>query len=862
MNIINKLTIRHLKQNRKRTLVTIIGIIISVAMITAVTTLGVSFLDLMKRQSIADNGEWHALYRAVSEEDIDIISSDHSVDEISLISKLGYAKLEGAHNPNKPYLFIQQINDNGLAQFPITLKGGRLPNSPNEIIISNELWRDTEVVIEIGDQITMDIGQRYDADTKVQLGQSDELQVLEGQIIEEWKKEETRTFTVVGIIEQSNWDISWSPGYTAISYLDMERLSAAGSVNAHVTFKDVNFSLFKNAENIMEQLNREEVTYNNELLRYYGLTKNMDLAITLFSLFGIIILVIMIGSISLIYNAFAISVSERSRHLGMLSSIGATKKQKRNSVFFEGAVVGSISIPLGIIAGVCGIALTFWFINSVIIIEESLGVSENLYVVLTPWSIITSVIISAVTIFISTYKPAIIASRISAIDAIRQSNDVKLSGKSVKTSKLTRKLFGIEAEIGLKNLKRNKKRYRATLFSLVISIVLFISISYFTDNLEKSFEMSMENINFDFKLGGNSNNLTDVDLDPFTKLETVTEYSMVDFLQVSTWVDEDKINERLKQDPYYNEALKDGKYPYYVNFYGYDHKSFSAYAKKIGADPEEFMDPSNPKAIIIDEITYRDPETGRFIHANSIHQELGDELSLFATDYETDKELPLGTIETGALTDQIPMGMYTAHTGGVDVVVPEQIFNELAESAEHLVEETLFLNSSDPDKTVEEINELKTSGISYYNVVQQKEDEQRLLLFMAVFVYGFIVLISAISIANIFNTISTSVALRKREFAMLKSVGMTPKSFDQMIYYESIFYGIKALLYGLPLSVIIIVLMYNAFLSTFEYGFMLPWMSILFVIISIFVIVGATMIYSIKKIKKENIMDGLKQESI
>ena len=104
------------------------------------------------------------------------------------------------------------------------------------------------------------------------------------------------------------------------------------------------------------------------------------------------------------------------------------------------------------------------------------------------------------TIFISTYIPARRASKVSAIDAIRQTDDIKLSGKTVKTSKLVRKVFGMEAEIGLKNVKRNRKRYLATVFSLVISIILFLSVSYFTENLKKSFEMSQNNIQYDIQI--------------------------------------------------------------------------------------------------------------------------------------------------------------------------------------------------------------------------------------------------------------------------------------------------------------------------------------------------------------------------
>ncbi|MEH7248187.1 FtsX-like permease family protein [Neobacillus niacini] len=137
-----------------------------------------------------------------------------------------------------------------------------------------------------------------------------------------------------------------------------------------------------------------------------------------------------------------------------------------------------------------------------------------------------------------------------------------------------------------------------------------------------------------------------------------------------------------------------------------------------------------------------------------------------------------------------------------------------------------------------------------------------MIMLMSVFTYGFITLISLISIANIFNTISTSISLRKREFAMLRSVGMTPKGFNKMIQYESIFYGVKALTYGLPISVLVMFGIHRSTGYTFEYGFQLPWMSIFFVIVVIFLIVGSAMLYSISKIKNKNIIESLKQENI
>jgi putative ABC transport system permease protein len=132
----------------------------------------------------------------------------------------------------------------------------------------------------------------------------------------------------------------------------------------------------------------------------------------------------------------------------------------------------------------------------------------------------------------------------------------------------------------------------------------------------------------------------------------------------------------------------------------------------------------------------------------------------------------------------------------------------------------------------------------------------------SVFVFGFVILISAICVANIFNTISTSISLRKREFAMLRSVGMTPAGFGKMIRYESIFYGVKALLYGLPLSFATMFALYRSLSGSFSFAFTVPWLQVGIAVLAVFLIVGLAMLYSGSKVRKENIMDSLKQENI
>ena len=584
MNIINKVTLRHLKENKRRSLVTIIGVIISVAMITAVSTLGVSFLDLMIRQNISTHGEWHVQYKDVTSDQIEAIAQDSETKTLMLSSE-GYATLEESNNEYKPYLYFKNYNEIGMKNFPIEVIDGRLPQNENEIAISEAIERNAKVDYKIGDQLTVDIGDRWHKTEGNKLTQDHSLVRDEDNMNEELKITETKTVTIVGKIERPSWEPAWSPGYTVIGYLDEKSLSTNDTVDAFVALTKIKSSLYEHVDYLTHAHGVETVQYNSELLRYYGVTKNDQLRTTLFSLAAIIMVVIIIGSVALIYNAFAISVSERARHLGMLSSVGATKKQKRNSVFFEGAVIGAISIPIGILSGLAGIGITFTFINTYL--QGALRVSEELQLVVTPVSLFVACGISILTIFISTYIPAQKASKVSAIDAIRQTQDIKLSGKSVKTSKLVRKIFGMEVEIGLKNVKRNKKRYLATVFSLVISIVLFLSVSYFTDNIKKSLAMSQNDLQFDIQIS--SSELDREDLIRYTKLDHVSKSTIIEEAQFEALIGMDELPAQLKtQIEENNDTLEDGKYPYYVTLHAIDQESFQAYAKQVGVDAEDF----------------------------------------------------------------------------------------------------------------------------------------------------------------------------------------------------------------------------------------------------------------------------------
>ncbi|MED3795426.1 ABC transporter permease [Niallia alba] len=863
MNIMNKLTLRNLKENKRRTLVTIIGVIISVSMLTAVATLGVSFIDLLKRDSMARDGEWHAQFIGVNSEQVKEIKEDKKIEKVILSNDLGYADWKGSKSEYKPYLFFRQYDEQGLTQFPITLKEGTYPKASNEIIISDEMVKNAKREYVIGDELKVSIGERHfklEEEDSI-LTQTDPLQRNEeGENVEEIQRVKSYTFKIVGIMESPSWEPTWSPGYTIVNYMDKSELTSNSSINASVVMKKVKQSIYEDSESLAKKLNIEKVNYNSELLRYYGVSSNDNLLLTMYSLLGIIMVIIIIGSVALIYNAFAISVSERARHLGMLSSVGATKKQKRNSVFFEGVVIGGISIPLGLIAGIGGIAITFSFISNYF--QDALNTTERLKVIVTPLSILVSILISAITIFISTYLPARKASKISAIDAIRQTQDIKLSGKKVKTSKLVRKLFGIEAEIGLKNLKRNKRRYQTTVFSLVISILLFLTVSFFSDNMKKSVELSQENIDYDIAVSAGSNS-TEEELLPLANAPSITQSNLIKNIYVTTFLAKDVLSENNKKSVEKDKTmLDDGKMSFNVNFFVLSDSSFKDYAKAAGFNSNEYLNSDVPKGIVLETASYFDPYAEKFIEEKVLDAKPGDSIDLYVYREDSGKEEFFNKIQIGLFTDETLMGISSNNYRTITMIISNEVAEKLFEDETINMDYNLYLNSDNPEKAQEELEDLKTGSMYIYNVEMDRKQSEQMIIIMSVFMYGFISLISLISIANIFNTISTSISLRKREFAMLRSVGMTPTGFNKMIYFESIFYGIKALMYGIPISIGVIAALYWSISNTFEYGFELPWLSILFVVIAIFIIVAAAMLYSVSKIKKENIIDGLKQENI
>lgn len=342
----------------------------------------------------------------------------------------------------------------------------------------------------------------------------------------------------------------------------------------------------------------------------------------------------------------------------------------------------------------------------------------------------------------------------------------------------------------------------------------------------------------------------------------------IDMLDTTTWIEEDKIADYLKGEN--EEILENGKYPYQVNLCVLEGEALKKYIEEIGMDYNNFMNTKQLSAIVIDTINFKDEEKDKYVETKAVHTMLGDNLNLSFQEENktTPTELEQPLVVAG-MTDARPMGVMSLGSGAnLNVIISRDTYNKLIEGSKEAVSKEInsfvYMVSDNPLQLQENIEEVQStysvSKLSIFNVYTYRRSEQQMLLLLSVFTNAFIILITAICIANIINTISTSIAMRKREFAMLKSVGITPKGFNKMLNYESIFYGVKALIYGLPISFAVMYLIYGVLTSNFNYQFNVPIIDIIIVVVSVFLIVGLAMLYSSSKVKKDNIIDALKQD--
>ena len=847
MKILNNLTIKNLKLNKKRTIVTIIGIILSTALMVGIGLLFSSFQDYMIREVKNYNGSYHALYKDISSDKLAVIQKEN----LSYFYErgLGFAKID-SQNEDKPYIYIDSVSKNFFNE--LKLVEGSFPQNRSEIVLSSHLSSNSGINYKVGDTITLDYGHRIFEGDEIY----ENIMYSEG---EELVVTSSNTYKIVGIVARSNYEDYSAAGYTAFTLND----NVKENVNVYVTFNRTS-KIMKQSAVLASKIDYNEnyIDYNYSLLALYGESGYGNIMSSMISMLVIMLALVSIGCIIVIYNSFAISVMERKKEFGLLSSIGATKKQLSYMIFFEAIIVGTIGIILGVAGAYLGIGTVIIVLNNLL----KGALEYSLHLVTIPMFIIIPVIFMIAVILVSALIPSRRASRVSPIEAIRQNDDIKINKKKIKTSPLITKIFGIEGEIALKNIKRNKKKYRVTTVSLFISIVLFISFSAYMNYTLNTADSLLTTFNYDINVyvyDGNSeidDKVNQIINHPDTK--DYVRYKVIDIpiLRTISYTNDylKYSEERFGED--YNEQFKNAKYDY-ISVIILDDASYNNYKKDIGL--------AEDKVILLngfEGVTYNDGKRVSY----DINVIKGDNVKLTLCDFSSLDDEPDNlndyckknlnnifiTNKNYYLADELKQ------IDGYKLIVNQRIYDTIiGKDTNYYVANIVSDNSENIDKIGEEIN--KMNGAHYTNIAENTKMQNNVTLALKILMYGFISLVTLIGVTSVFNTISTSIALRKKEFAVLRSIGLTRGGFNKMLFFESLFFGLKSLVFALPTSFAIIFLIHSSLADMLSIStILIPWNSIIIAIVMVFIIVLVTMMYSSSKIKKQNIIDQIREENI
>lgn len=853
MNILNKISIKNIKLNKKRTISTIIGIILSVALICAVATMATSFQATLVEDAVNSTGYWHLSLFDITEEDINELNNNRDIKEGFKVKQVGYAKLDNCKNEEKPYVNVYSMSDATFKNLHFNLVEGRFPANNNEIIISNHIMTNGEVNLKIGDEITLGIGKRIiDGD---ELRDSNPyMSGEEGEEKEELQVNSSKKFKIVGIIERPNYSFE---NYTAPSYTVITTNMDEGHTNVYLSLKDpkeykTSISELLGAKDYKEvtrssnsNLRYDNFDVNTELLRWEVFAFSDSTVSMIYAVIGVVIFIIVFTSVFCIRNSFAISITEKIKMYGMLASIGATKKQIRKNVIFEGFLLGLIGIPLGILSGIFAVFVLIQIMNMVL--EDVFKGIDGFVMNISIMPIILSVLLGFVTIYISSIASAIKASRTSPIEQIRNSSEIKIKAKKLKTPKIIKKVFKIGGVLAYKNLKRSKKKYRTTVISIAVSIFVFITMNAFITN---AFEMSSnyyEDYDYNVEVSGK---ISDESLNSIKKLNYIDEIFITyqnrgEYIEIEDLTKVDKDFEKIIFLEEENDAsLGEKREKADLMIIGLDDETFRSYTKKIGEDYEKVKN----KGILCDNYKFYG-EDDKLQEKRIYNYEKND---IIEGKFE---EKPV-SITIGAVTSTRPYGWEQTYYSDGYIVVNANIFtNFKLELSQFLIE------SSNPEELVKEIKKVD-STLSVTNLDSYVEEQRAMTLIIKIFLYGFIAVITLIGVTNIFNTITSNMELRQKEFAMLKSVGMTKKEFNRMINLETIFYSTKALIYGILMGILGTFAMYKAFNVKLGSDMYIPLNAIGISIVFVFILVFVIMRYSINKINKQNTIETIRKDNI
>lgn len=932
MNLMKTLTLKNLKLNRKRTIVTIVGIILATALLSALVTLVSSFQYSMIEYQKQKGGDFHVKFSNVKMSELSEFKNNRNIESTFETMGMGFAKLDGCKNEDKPYAYVMATDEAGFERGCFKLIEGRMAKNEDEIVIPRHLKTNGRIDIKVGDEITLDVGKRYDSNTEGVIWENSayehEAETLTDIV--------TKHYKVVGIMERPGYGMEdySAAGYTFVTYSDelaaidngtkseadttltvYSRYTQKALRNKDAVTADiigVDEKLFAKANNSSVEMTAEESDrflkemenakydiYMKGFLISYECVFPIDGTFkALFTVATVVALIIILTSVYCIKNSFNISITEKIRQYGMLASVGATRRQIKSSVKTEAAMLGVVGIPVGTMSGILASLILVKVVNA--LSAGWLNFALSFHTSLP--ALILAVILSIATIYFSATGSARRAAKVTPLEAIRNTKEIKIKSAKLKTPAIIGRIWGIGGVISYKNIKRNKKKYRTTVTSIVICSVTFIVISYFMSMAFSVVGMSYASV--DYNIGINMSCKKDLDIEKLSELLSGIEGAKDYLVGAGYYFDVDKPEYTKEYGEYCGQLYDDSEdvsQEFLITVL--NDKSYDKYASDAGiknADTGAILvnkgtfDVYNEKSskYVKEEMELYKYKAGDTIRCGyNVYEDAVDDDNAVEGDTESSTEDNSGyvdeeTINKGVrktvdvtiagVTDKVPT-CYNGYGNTSLLFMNQKGFESLwadgksgnefkpgnAIYSAYVVAENADEYQDTLEKETAENPEY--SQISFYvsNMDKQMRDEKSLFTLLGVFAYGLIVVIALIGITNIINTLSTGMELRSREFATLRSIGMTDKQFAGMVRLESVFISVKALVIGVPLGILIsylLCVMMNRMDDAIIYE--PPYKAIILCIVVVIMLIYAIMKLSMTKLRHNNIIETIKNENL
>ncbi len=872
MGIFLKMTIESMRKNRSRTIITIIGVVLSIFLVNSVMTVATSFEHYQINKTIDQNGSWEVLIRNKDASFLEVVNQDEDIKSISTGAVCGHFKLQKNINDALGFASIIGYDKDIFKQGNIKMASGRLPENENEIVIGDS-WKENVGSYKIGDTLIVSLGDLYYKETNELFDYTIEANydnIANDEKLEIRNNIEQKEYTVVGFYTSMH-GVNW---YTiSMPLFTMKKDNEIPTSNEIEYFIKLKNPTIESAQEFVSRYANDETSYRwssvNQGYIYELQMTNVKITIYLIAVIGIIIL--SLCSILMIYNAFGLSFIQRKQQLGIISSVGASHKQLVLSILYEGIIIAIIGIPIGLILSVVVANYGCEYINNFISSKDVLEYPYSVH--LSTLGITVSTSIGFIIVLLSAYLPCRSTKNSAPIMVLQQSDNNALSTKKMKAPRIISKFFGVEGNLAYKNYRRHKKSYRSIILALVISMVLFTSILTLLNYANETYAISgLSNYNPNYELSGDGSDAVVNIFKKIKDLDGIDEAILYKLESYNLIVNKQNMDEKQFADlqEYDNfgqpiESLDKNNKRTSILIYLVDDETFKDYIESCGETYDAFIDPIDPKLAFVNSYYEYNRETGiyevntflRTDHQITLDFEPRYSLTSIEIIYSTDNVVLLdedmeGRFFLGSREKiYIPFSMaeyYTSLLRNYEGGNPENYG-------------TMNFSSKDMDKTTPLIWEILDEYNWSHSRVKINRNEAPMSLQIATIIITILVLVVVlIATTNILNTISSSIVMRKKEISMLRAIGLKTKQLYKMVYLEYVYMGFKAISYGSILTVITTYFFHWALKKSFSLPFVMPVQPITTSVLVLVFLVLLSSTYAISRVKSVNIIDSLKNE--